>query len=391
MRGLLLRGSGCAVVALVATACTFDQKTVGVPQAQVVVHSVLDVGRCEQQVLVERTLTGTITVPENARFSALDPVRSGGGVPVSGAQVTITAESGKILVGREEGKTPGGPGAGLYTVREPDCVAPVIQAGGRYALQVVAPEGTVVSGTTVVPATVVPAMEHPLPLSMRFDRDSDTLRLDWRAATGARAYGLWVESPFAPFLMFSDSTTFSLAGDMRNVFSARFRRLFIPGFSQQLALFAADTNYFDYYRSRNDPFTGSGLINHLRGGIGLFGSIMVIQQRVIDVTQKPREPAIEGVYELVEAPRLVATVLRLYVETPGEPAALSGWYASSGATDRAGIDGTRSEGRIRLHLLANQYAADTVAAFTGTQVGDSLVGSYTGLPGRVVFRKRRAQ
>jgi hypothetical protein len=34
-----------------------------------------------------------------------------------------------------------------------------------------------------------------------------------------------------------------------------------------------DTNYYDFVRSRSDPFTGRGFLNHLEGGIGVFGSV----------------------------------------------------------------------------------------------------------------------
>ena len=36
-----------------------------------------------------------------------------------------------------------------------------------------------------------------------------------------------------------------------------------------------DTNYFDFLRSGNSPLSGRGFINHLDGGFGLFGSMVV--------------------------------------------------------------------------------------------------------------------
>ena len=154
-----------------------------------------------------------------------------------------------------------------------------------------------------------------------------------------------------------------------------------------------DSNYYDYYRSRNDPFTGSGIINKLQGGIGLFGSAVSINSRTLDVTQNVREPAFEGTYDVVARPPLlrpVADVLRVFVETPGDPSALSGWFMrnpNSGVLE--GLIGSRTNGRIVLEFLDNQAAVDTVAVFSGAQLGDSLVGEYVGVPGRVVFRRRR--
>ena len=53
--------------------------------------------------------------------------------------------------------------------------------------------------------------------------------------------------------------------------------------------------------------------------------------------------------------------------------------------------GTRTKGRIVLEFLANQSAIDTVAVFSGEQRGDSLVGVFLGVTGRVIFVKRPSQ
>jgi hypothetical protein len=153
---------------------------------------------------------------------------------------------------------------------------------------------------------------------------------------------------------------------------------------------AVDSNFFDYYRTRNDPFTGSGIINNLSGGIGLFGAAVNIGSRTVDVVQDPREPAFEGLWDAVVSPRRVVEVFRVYVETAGEPAALSGWYARDRASGTLeGLVGTRTNGRVVLEFLANQAAVDTVGVFSGEQRGDSLVGTFSGVTGRVVFLRRR--
>ena len=85
-------------------------------------------------------------------------------------------------------------------------------------------------------------------------------------------------------------------------------------------------------------------------------------------------------------------MLRLYVETPGEPAALSGWYVRNRTNAvLEGMIGTRTNGRIVLEFLANQSAIDSLAVFSGEQRGDSLVGLFLGVTGRVIFRKRPSQ
>ena len=49
---------------------------------------------------------------------------------------------------------------------------------------------------------------------------------------------------------------------------------------------------------------------------------------------------------------VLVQTLELYVETPGEPAALSGWYIPIAGYDvPQGMVGTRSNGRIVLKLL----------------------------------------
>jgi hypothetical protein len=52
-----------------------------------------------------------------------------------------------------------------------------------------------------------------------------------------------------------------------------------------------DTNYFDFVRSFSDPLTGRGFINHLDGGVGVFGSVLTSNHDigVIDEQRDPRE------------------------------------------------------------------------------------------------------
>ena len=379
---------------LAAAACTFDQQTVAVQPPQVVVHAVLDPGAAEQQVLVERTLSGTMNIPKNQRFDPEDPINSGGGIPIAGCEVTVTGPDG-VFRGIEAPASgrPNNYSTGRYilfagTIQLGPQVP--LRPGARYELRVRTPDGTVVTGSTVIPQATpfVPGSRLDA-----FNRDVDSLRITWRDAAAARSYLLRIESPFGPFLLFSDSTHLTLPGDLRNFFAASLERVFIPGFRQRVNVSAVDSNFFDYYRSRNDPFTGSGIINRLQGGIGLFGAAMSINGSTLDVTQGAREPAFEGTYDVrltPALPRPVADVLRLYVETPGDPAALSGWFTrnrNSGVLE--GMLGTRTGGRVVLEFLENQSSIDTVAVFAGEQRGDSLVGGYVGVPGTVVFVRRR--
>ena len=382
-----------ACAALATVACTFDQQSVAVQPPQVVVHAVLDPGATEQQVLVERTLSGSIDITKNQRFDPDDPINTGGGVPISGAEVIVTGPIGSFR--GIEAPAPGHPSSyptGRYilttgTIQQGPRVP--LHVGERYTLQVRTPDGTVVTGSTVIP-TATPFV--PGSRLDAFNRDRDSLRLAWNSVEAARSYLLRIETPFGPFLLFSDSTHLTLPGNLRNFFATSLERTFIPGFRQRVELAAVDSNYYDYYRSRNDPFTGSGIINRLHGGIGLFGSAVSINARTLDVVQDTREPAFEGTYEVRVTPTLprpVADVLRVYVETSGEPSALSGWFTrnrNSGVLE--GMVGTRTNGRVILEFLENQSSVDTVAVFAGEQRGDSLVGAYVGVAGPVVFLRR---
>ncbi|MDQ2668073.1 MAG: DUF4249 domain-containing protein [Gemmatimonadota bacterium] len=377
--------AGCALIA--AVACTFDVKAIAVPTSQVVVHGVLDPGDTLVDVLIERSLSGAITV-RKGRYDPLDPINSGGGVPAKGAQVSITGPDGTTQ-GLEviySGK-PSTYGAGRYVFRKL-----LVRPGKAYTLNVRTTDGIVVTGRTLVPNFVTPPFSTAL---IPFSRDRDTLKLKWNAVPNARVYGLRAESPFGAFQLFSDSTTLNLAGDLRNIFAGDLPRIFIPGFQQAVTIYAADTNFFDYYRSRNDPFTGSGIINRLDGGIGLFGATVVITSRTLDVTQPTTEPAFEGSYEFVQGSvqaRTFVDIMRLYVETPATPmqgASLSGWYSRDRKfTARDGIAGTRDGDRIVLQFLVNQNTQSRLVSFTGKQSNDSLIGNYSGVPGIVAFRKR---
>jgi hypothetical protein len=392
MRSRMRGGFVVACVVLAATACTFDRQVIAVPVSQVVVHGVLDPGDTLVDVLVERTLTGTITVPRQPRYDILDPINTSGGVPARGAQVSITGPAG-VTPGLEV-RYPGKPatyGAGRYVFRRL-----VVQPGGKYTLNIRTADGIVVTGSTLVPM-FTPDLSAPVPFGGLFRRDLDTLDVTWSSVPNARTYGLRVESPFGAFQLFSDSTHVRLAGNLRNLFAEQLPRVFIPGFQQVATVYAADTNFFDYYRSRNDPFTGSGIINRLEGGIGLFGSTVTITSRMVEVTQATTDPSFEGRYQLVggsAAARAFVNTILIYVETPATAilgASLSGWYSPDPVGySHDGILGTRDADRIELHFLTNQNARIERATFIGKQSNDSLSGTLTSVNGfaeQVVFRK----
>ena len=102
---------------------------------------------------------------------------------------------------------------------------------------------------------------------------------------------------------------------------------------------------------------------------------------------------LQGDYELIQAPstpQKIVDVFRLYVETQGPPTSLSGWYSRDRTKlPRDGIAGARDGTRIELQFLLDQDSRRRLATFVGAQQGDSLVGSYVGVGGVVVYRRRK--
>ncbi len=391
---LAKQGRAVLVFALFGiAACEIDEQFIVQSSPAVTVHAVLDPAVNIQEVLVEKTLTGSITIDERARYDSLDPVNTAGGVPIAGATVVITGPDGPVtLAERAYVGKPATYGQGRYLM-SPTGAKP-IRPGAKYTLSITTAEGVVVTGSTTVPEANTTGFSS---LDSDFDRETDTLHLSWQKVPKARTYGVRVESPFGPYLLFLDSTHVDFPGLTRNFWADDLERLFIPGFLQTSTVFAADTNYYDYYRSRNDPFTGSGIINHLKGGIGVFGSSVTIDSRMVNVTQKVKQPSLEGVWQ-VTAPLSGGTAqvdnITLWVETDfGASASLSGSYVKrpvSNNPPHEGFAGARDGSRIELQFLNNQDIHSTYNRFIGSLAGDSIVGTYTTSPTRVVFKKKKS-
>jgi hypothetical protein len=93
-----------------------------------------------------------------------------------------------------------------------------------------------------------------------------------------------------PWALFSDSTRFALSGQLRNFFVDGLPSVWLPGFVQIVSVVAVDRNFYDYNRSGNDPFGGTGLISSVRGGLGLFGSALAVLRRQVTVSDRDRLP-----------------------------------------------------------------------------------------------------
>ena len=127
-----------------------------------------------------------------------------------------------------------------------------------------------------------------------------------------------IETPFGPRSFFTDSTRVRLTGELRNTDVKVLPHVFFPGFPQAVTVSAVDSNYYDWYRTHNDPALGRGLVNRVQGGFGLFGSLVRLRFELRVVAPQP-EPA-AGVFRFNGPPEQRATTpylsLELYVESP---------------------------------------------------------------------------
>lgn len=394
-------------VALLAgvQACTFGEQAIAPGTERTVVHAVLNPASAEQYVLVERTLSGRVSVNDDSIGSATDPIVSGGGVPVHGARVEVRDESGATAIATETQVGPSGSptvrGTGVYrfdNLALPPGSGPPgrpraglrIVPGSRVSLRVEAPEGTVVTGATRVPGVATTAFA-PRAETATLLRDADTLRLRWDDVPGARSYLVRVETPYGAFFLFSDSASAQLTGDLRNLFAERLPRVFQAGFTQWVTVAAIDTNFFDYYRSGNSPFTGSGLINRLSGGIGVFGAYVPMLSVAVTVRATPRDP-IDARY-FANGPQ-GRELLRLWVDARnGSLAEITGAYRLP-TDEQYGVLGTLDGTRLRLRAVESADARVANRIIEGEVRGDTLLVQMRGAllvgdDGRRVFVRER--
>ena len=378
-----------------ASACQFDAITVPNGRERPVVHAVLNPWAKEEVILLERTLTGRVTIDDDQRENRNDPIVSGGGVPIRDARVVLFNDNNDSVIAVEDiTRRSDGRGAGVYRFRnaavprdpdDPLDPAMAIFPGATYRLRITTPTGDTVRGTATLPqVTTAP------PVGSRFfNRDRDTLRFFWDAIPQTERYLVRIESPWGPMFVFTEQLEARLPGTMRNVFQENFPAVFLPGFQSRVSVAAIDRNYFDYYRSANDPFTGTGLINRLEGGVGVFGGLAELYSYNVFVSADLDDP-FEGWYELVqrEGPASPFT-MKLYIESAvGSFDFITGEHYGSVDLRSGSLVGVRNGDNLNLALLDREMT-DTAGVFTGRIAGDTLIGEVRagGLTETVRFRK----
>lgn len=251
------------VLAATATACI--ETTAVSPEANtLVVHAVLDPA-VQHQIIVVQTTTGAVATQRQ----------------LTGAVVTIATPDGRTLTAVERRDTAAvigfGPFPKVTTIYDLDAGAGGLIPGGTYQLRVVVPDGRTVTGRTTIPNAVPSTSAGP---TQTFDRTRDTLSLQWPRVAGARSYQVFIRSTASVYSLFAD-TSVVMPGNLQSLDNGE--DVFERRLTHQLAVLAVDENYFDYYHRTSDFLSGTGLVMHLDGGIGVFGSVVTIASRTIVV------------------------------------------------------------------------------------------------------------
>ena len=370
--------------------CEFEK--VGIPRtdARIALHAVLSASAPSQVVLLERTRNGSVTIL-SPPFDLGDPVMSDEGIAEPNASVRMVTPVGDTLSAIEDNLTRGdGKGRGIYRFFVDGAA---LVRGATYELLVRTTRGEMLRATTAVPEGVPDVVREV----RTFDRAAGPVELSWPAVAGARAYFVRIESPWGPRSFFTDSTHIRIPGTLRNVDVEALPRMFIPGFPQAVTVSAVDSNYYDWYRSQNNALTGTGLINRVEGGFGLFGSLVRLHLEELDVVE-PQAEAVEGVFRFGGTATEQATTpylsWELYIESPAARSdqgdALSGRYhvrPRLGYTGclTCGLLGSVRNGQVELAFLRDWTAHDTVETFRGELRGDTIVGNYRGFGDHVRF------
>ena len=378
------RWRGGLLSAILLAACEATPVEVASPTAAIVVYAVLNPDASEQVVLVESSLTGRVDINDGLKFDPLDPIRTAGGLPISGDDVRLLADGDSVGVRAVETLVRAR-GTGRYVV--PRSLL-ALQPGRRYRLRLRTADAREVTGETLVPGAppgwTVGAGAVATPVVL--DRSRDTLQLRWSAVRDARTYVIRIETPYGPWALFADSTQFMLSGGLRNYFAPGLPSVWFPGFVQTASVVAVDANFYDYNRSGNDPFGGSGLISSVRGGLGVFGSVVNMLRREVSVTERTRFP-LDARWRGVTSTGVTAE-MDLWVDVEGPTvSSVSGREVTA---LRRFVLGTLRGESLRLVTLAAGSSADTVSVLTARLAGDSLVGSYDSrfaTTGARVFRR----
>ena len=321
------------IVTLPLSVIGCDLRQVIVPEGEpvVVVQAVMRPDLDQQFVIVERSFTGTV----DADFDLGPGIPDADGPvnPIEGAVVEVrNLDRPSDPCGTPVTFTPEPQAPLLFELpgvywAPPSC--PTLEPGDRLELTVQTIAGEVVTGFARVPGMVGASLSvggvataFDVGSVTNFNRDRDTLGVSVQPIVG-RLLQLEVlrvgelntfagEDRFISTRIFSDSTSLSVPGDLIDVFERGDGQDVFRGGRQYVVTAAlTDSNYFDFARSANNPFTGRGFINRLSGGVWVFGSL-VATSTPLKVTAEINDPR-EGVYRLTGTINGVDVDVRLTV------------------------------------------------------------------------------
>jgi hypothetical protein len=384
------------VSAIVFAACELAETELAPVEPRLVVHAVLNPGSVTQVLLLERTWDGDKYIWKTGRnYTQTDPIGGGGGYGEILAEVDLILPDGSVRRATEPRLFDGSPyGAGVYFL---PISGSSLTPGAHYRLHI-----RTANGEELTSATTVPSFQPTVPIEeMNFDRQRDTAIISWPRRAGARAYHVVLQSPYGQTSFFTDTTVVRLTGSLRSVSIEGLPRVFIPGFTQSVTIVAVDSNYYDYFRSSTHSQTGTGIVNRVQGGLGVFGAVAPAVRRRLRVTAPFVQP-FEGSFRYLGSPedsaRTLMIGLTLYLESSAAksdaPDAISGQYrARPGAVPAAqltgGMLGFRWRDSLRLVLLNNQQSTDTLEVFRARIAGDTITGTYRSRVGTWRFLKQR--
>jgi len=392
-----------SALALLASACEIEKVAIERPPSILSLHGMLSATAPSQVVLLEHTRNGSVQLIAPP-FDLADPVVSDEGIAESGAIMTLQAPSGQLYVAAEDNTTRvDGKGQGIYRFA---LNGAALQRNAPYRLTVTTIDGATLTAETSVPGGTAAADPLGFPPDVLFDRTRDTMALQWPAVPGARSYFVRVETPHGPLSFFTESTYVRLPGTLRNADVLSLPHVFIPGFPQTVTVSAVDSNYYDWYRTRNDPISGEGLVSRVQGGIGVFGSLVRLRMQQVHVVA-PQTTSIAGNYVIggTDLERSIAPylTLTLYIESPSsrsdQPDVVSGRFTTGvgkfTGCQTCGLFGTVKGGAAKLALLETGVetkgwsARDTLDVFDATVHGDTLIGKFQFRGGPFLYVRQR--
>src|SRR5690242_10266446 len=198
-----------AVLLALAIGCELDKTPIAAKSPQIVLEGVLNPGTSSQMVLLERSRSGLVYVI-SPPYDTEDPVTSDEGIPETGATITLITPSGRAIQAIEDSKLNDGKGQGVYRI---PLFGDSLVRNQPYHLLVQTTGGETLSAVTSVPDGITSGLTyHPT-----FDRVRENLSVTWSASVTAKSYFVRIETPYGPRQFFTQGTSITLPGMLRNV------------------------------------------------------------------------------------------------------------------------------------------------------------------------------